>query len=79
MVRFSKFQSLLAPVYQGYLKYPRIIAIGSIPTENRYIDTIGNTASDLTPVLQPWVKNLMVADIINENVEFRKREEITLS
>ena len=35
--------------------------------------------SDLTPVMQPWCQNMTIADIINSKMEFRKKEEITLS
>ena len=35
--------------------------------------------SDITPVMQPWFQNLMIADIVNSKMEFKKKEEITLS
>ena len=35
--------------------------------------------NDLIPVEQPWCKNLIVADIINEKIEFRHGEAITLA
>ena len=35
--------------------------------------------SDLKPVLQFWCKNLMIVDIINDKMEFRRKEEITLA
>ena len=34
---------------------------------------------DLIPVEQPWCKNLIVADLLNDKMEFRKREEVTLA
>ena len=34
--------------------------------------------SNLNPVVQPWCKNLIAADIINEKMEFRHRGAITM-
>ena len=34
---------------------------------------------DLIPVEQPWCKNLMIADIIDDKLEFRHRSVITMS
>ena len=38
-----------------------------------------NITSDLVPILQSWFKNLLIADEIKENGDFRSNTEITLS
>ena len=35
--------------------------------------------NDLIPVEQPWCKNLMIADIINDKMEFKHHSVIILS
>ena len=35
--------------------------------------------NDLMVVEQPWCKNLMIADIIDDKMEFRHRSEITMT
>ena len=51
------------------------------PEEFIYLPLYNNydLTSDWIPVLQPLCKNLIIADVIKENGDFRKREDITLS
>ena len=39
---------------------------------------ICNNTFDLDPVLHPWCRNLIIADIIKENRDFRNKGETTL-